>query len=197
MKKVLTLLLASALLLSFASCGGNETEDTTADVDTTPAVEETVGDETDAPAEETEAETEAEAPAGDTLASQLYGVFTDKLTESPEATALELAETVITNERILFAGGAVEVVPGYLSGFDNIEVTGFESGAMFCPMIGSIPFVGYVFDLADDADVDAFKKTLTDSANLRWLICATADEMLCESNGDKVFFIMCPTSLEA
>ena len=84
-----------------------------------------------------------------------------------------------------------------MSGFDNFEVTGFESAAMFAPMMGSIAFVGYVFDLADDADVEAFKKNLTDNANLRWQICVTADEMLCESIGDKVFFIMCPTSLDA
>lgn len=186
MKKVLSILLASALLLSFASCGSKETEDTDASVNE-PAVEETTPTE----------ETEAEAPAGDTLAHQLYGVFTEKLTASPEATAYELAEAVITNERILFMGGAVEVEEGFLSGFDNVEVTGFESAAMFCPMIGSIPFVGYVFDLADGADVDAFKTILTENANLRWNICVTADEMLCESNGDKVFFIMCPTSLEA
>ena len=187
MKKFLSLLLASLVLASFVSCGGTETEDTTAD-DT---VNDTAIEETDAPEE-----TDAETPAGSTLASQLYDVFTKKLTESPEATALELAETVITNERILFMGGAMEVEAGFLSGFDNYEVTGFESAAMFAPMMGSIAFVGYVFDLADDADVEAFKKNLTDNANLRWQICVTADEMLCESNGDKVFFIMCPTSLE-
>ncbi len=188
MKKFLSLLLASLVLASFVSCGGTDTEDTTADE----TVNDTAIEETDAPEE-----TEAETPAGDTLAHQLYGVFTEKLNASPEATALELAETVITNEKILFMGGAMEVEAGLMSGFDNAEINGFESAAMFCPMMGSIPFVGYVFDLADDADVDAFKKTLTDNANLRWQICVTADEMLCESNGDKVFFIMCPTSLDA
>ncbi len=186
MKKFLSLLLASALLLSFASCGGTETEDTTADE----TVNDTAIEETDAP------ETEA-APSADTLAGHLYSVFSAKLSESPEATALELAETVITDEKILFMGGAMEMEAGFMSGFDNFEVTGFESAAMFAPMMGSIAFVGYVFDLADDADIDAFKKNLTDNANLRWQICVTADEMLCESIGDKVFFIMCPTSLDA
>lgn len=184
MKKFLSLLLASLVLASFVSCGGTETEDTTEDT-----VNDTAIEETDAP------ETEA-APSTDTLAGHLYSVFSAKLTESPEATALELAETVITNEKILFMGGAMEMEAGCMSGFDNYEVTGFESAAMFAPMMGSIAFVGYVFDLADDADVEAFKKNLTDNANLRWQICVTADEMLCESIGDKVFFIMCPTSLE-
>lgn len=183
MKKFLSLLLASLMLASFVSCGGTADETT----------EDTVND--TAIEENEPAETEA-APSTDTLAGYLYSVFTEKLTASPEATALELAETVITNEKILFSGGAMEMEEGFMSGFDNYEVTGFESAAMFCPMIGSIPFVGYVFDLAADADAEAFKKGLTDHANLRWQVCVTADEMLCESNGDKVFFIMCPTSLE-
>ena len=97
---------------------------------------------------------------------------------------------------IPFIAGSTEVEPGLLNGFYDAEISGFQSGGMFGPMMGSIAFVGYVFDLADDADVEAFKKNLTDNANLRWQICVTADEMLCESNGDKVFFIMCPTSLE-
>ena len=177
MKKFLSLILASVILASFASCG-TTTEETTED--TTAVVE-------------TEA---APSISSDTLAGHLYNVFADKLAASPEATALELAETVITNEKILFMGGAMEMEAGFMSGFDNTEISGFESAAMFAPMIGSIPFVGYVFDLAADADVDAFKKNLSDNANLRWQICVTADEMLCESIGDKVFFIMCPTSLE-
>jgi len=184
MKKFLSLLLASALLLSFASCGGT-TEETTEDTANDTSIAEN-----DAP------ETEA-APSTDTLAGHLYSVFSEKLTASPEATALELAETVITNEKILFMGGAMEMEAGFMAGFDNVEINGFESAAMFAPMMGSIAFVGYVFDLADDADVEAFKKNLTDNANLRWQICVTADEMLCESIGDKVFFIMCPTSLDA
>lgn len=180
MKKFLSLILASIILASFVSCGGTA-EETTND---------TAIEETEAPAET------APSISSDTLAGHLYNVFADKLAASPEATALELAETVITNEKILFMGGAMEMEEGFMSGFDNFEVHGFESAAMFAPMMGSIAFVGYVFDLADDADVDAFKKNLTDNANLRWQICVTADEMLCENIGDKVFFIMCPTSLE-
>ena len=63
-------------------------------------------------------------------------------------------------------------------------------------MIGAIPFVGYIFVLPDDADVDAFKTTLSDNADLRWNICVEADEMVVDNVGNTVFFVMCRNSEE-
>ena len=50
--------------------------------------------------------------------------------------------------------------------------------------------------MADDADADAFKQTLEDNANLRWNICTEAEEMVIDSEGNKVFFIMAPKNFE-
>lgn len=111
-------------------------------------------------------------------------------------TALEVAERLIANEVIQFMGGAVPVEEGLLSGFDNTEIKGFKEGAMFAPMMSSIAFVGYVFELEEGADVEAFKTTLKDSANLRWNICVEAEELIVENEGNKVFFLMCPKSFE-
>lgn len=108
----------------------------------------------------------------------------------------EIADAVLQNEIIEFMSASMPVEPGYLIGFDNAEITGFEEGVMFAPAIGTIPFVGYVFTLADGADVDAFKQTLQDNANLRWNICTAAEEMVVESEGNKVFFLMCPATFE-
>jgi hypothetical protein len=108
----------------------------------------------------------------------------------------ELANALITNPAIKFMGGAMPVEEGLLSGFDNTEIKGFKSGAVFMPMIGSIPFVGYVFELENEADVSGFISNLKSNANLRWNICVAADEMVTGSVGNKVFFVMCPTSLE-
>ena len=83
---------------------------------------------------------------------------------------------------------------GYLAGFST-EITGFTECISFAPMIGSIPFVGYVFTV-DEANVEAFKETLTSNYDLRWNICVEAEEMLCDSVGDKVFFIMAKKSFE-
>lgn len=141
-----------------------------------------------------EAKSERDIP--DTAAGVLLGEFYSIVDSDPDATALEIAQQLIAHESILFAGDAVEVQPGLLNGFVNYEVTGFEEGAMFAPMMNAIAFVGYIFTLADGADVDAFMQQLTDNANLRWNICVEAEEMLVRAEGNKVFFCMSPLSFE-
>jgi len=92
--------------------------------------------------------------------------------------------------------GAMEVEPGLLSGFDNAEITGFKSGAVFQPMIGSIAFIGYVFELEDGVSASDFIATLKKNANLRWNICVEAEEMVAGSSQNKVFFVMSPKHFE-
>ena len=133
------------------------------------------------------------APSSETLGNVLLNSFNQKAKEG--LTVLEIAEALIQNPSILFMGGAMPVEEGYLSGFDNYEVKGFKSGAAFLPMIGSIPFIGYVFELENEADVPLFTEGLKANANLRWNICVMADEMVSGSYGNKVFFVMCPSSL--
>ena len=140
-------------------------------------------------------EQKPEAPASNSVGNTLLKQFNEKA--SSAASVLELAETLIQNPIIQFMGGAMEVEEGYLSGFDNVEIKGFKSGAMFAPMIGSIPFVGYVFELENAADTATFIKTLEDNANLRWNICVTAEEMVSGSVGNRVFFVMAPISFDA
>ena len=113
-----------------------------------------------------------------------------------EGTAQEIAERIASNEIIPFEAAALAVEPGIMAGFDNAEITGFESGAMFAPMMSTVPFMGYIFELEDGTDVEAFKQTLTDNANLRWNVCTEAEEMVVDSEGNKVFFLMAPKSFE-
>lgn len=128
-----------------------------------------------------------------TVGGMMYQEFT---TNVEGKTALEIAEALATSETLPFMGGAIEIEPGFLSGFDNYEVTGFSKGAMFAPMMGTIPFVGYIFELEEGADVEAFKTSLKDNANLRWNICTEAEEMTVENEGNMVFFLMSPTEFE-
>ena len=202
MKKLVLTVLALTLAFSMTACGSKDEpapEATPAPTEAPVATE--APEATDAP-EETEAPEETDAPqedenqgavSGDSLGQTLLGEFKamDVSTD-----AYTMAETLIANENILFMGGAMEIEPGLLSGFDNYEVTGFEKGAMFGPMMGSIAFVGYIFDLPEGADVDAFVTGLKDNANPRWQICVTADETIVETSGDKVFFLMSPLTLE-
>ena len=204
MKKLVLTVLALTLAFSMTACGSKE-ESTPESTEAPTATEAPAATDaptaTDAP-EATEAPAESEdatendnqgAVSGDSLGQTLLGEFKamDASTD-----AYTMAETLIANEKILFMGGAMEIEPGLLSGFDNYEVTGFEKGAMFGPMMGSIAFVGYIFDLPEGADADAFVTGLKDNANPRWQICVTADETIVEVSGDKVFFLMSPLTLE-
>ncbi len=107
-----------------------------------------------------------------------------------------LANALVTAPFIEFSGISMPVEEGILTGFGNAEIKGFKSGATFAPMIGSIPFIGYVFELNNAADASSFISTLKSNANLRWNVCTEAEEMISGSVGNKVFFVMCPTDFE-
>lgn len=189
MKKLLVTLLTTVLVASMVACGGkNNTTTETSEVSTETAI-------TTESTETESTETASAEIADGTLGQTLLAVFKAKLAEKPEATAQELADAVITNEAILFAGGSTPVEAGFLMGF-GADITGFEEAVGFMPMIGTIPFMGYVFTLAEDADVEAFITTLETNANPRWNICTEAEETVIEAVGNKVFFLMCPKSLE-
>ncbi|MBQ9737679.1 MAG: hypothetical protein IJV86_04700 [Clostridia bacterium] len=125
-----------------------------------------------------------------------YTLLADFKAKAPSMGVQALAEALISNPAIAFMGGASPVSEGLLSGFGNTEIKGFKEGAMFAPMIGSIPFVGYVFELDDAANAPAFISTLKSNADLRWNVCVEADEMVTGSVGSKVFFVMSPFSFE-
>lgn len=203
MKKLVLTALALTLALSMTACGSKEEPtpestptNTEAPAETpapTDAPEATEAPEvTDAPSDSEEDTTQGEV-SGESIGQTLLNEF---MAADASADAYSIAEKLITNEKILFMGGAMEIEPGLLSGFDNYEVTGFDKGAMFGPMMGSIPFIGYIFELPEGADADAFVTGLKDNANPRWQICVVADETIVEVNGNKVFFLMSPMTLE-
>ncbi len=184
MKKVLAILMALVMVLAFAACSKEP-------VNEEPGTEaETVADEV------VSEEASEEAVSGDTVAQTLASEF--KALAATETDAQAIADKLAASAAVAAIGPAtMPVEPGFLTGFDNAEITGFDAGVMFAPMIGTIPFVGYVFSLADGADADAFVKGLEDNANLRWNICTQADEMVAVAEGNFVFFVMAPASLDA
>ena len=132
----------------------------------------------------------------ETIGEALAQDFQTRVKEDSEIGADELANALLQNEWILFEGAAVEVEEGLLTGFGNAEITGFEDGEMFAPMIGTIPFVGYVFELEDGADAEAFMQLLQENADTRWNICTEAEETTIENEGNKVLFVMSPLTFE-
>ena len=183
MKKIIAILMSLVMVLSFAACSKAPVEDESV------TEAETVADEV-----VSEGASE-DAVAGDTVAQTLAAEF--KALAATEADAQAIADKLAASAAVSAIGPAtMPVEEGFLTGFDNAEIKGFEAGVMFAPMIGTIPFVGYVFSLADGADVDTFVKTLEDNANLRWNICTMADEMVAVAEGNFVFFVMAPASLD-
>lgn len=190
MKKIITLALVSVMAMSAVACGKEDNKPIADNQQTEQKTENSENPEVTDVAEETEA-ADNEGADG-TVASVLLADFKT----NADKTAQEIADGLIANSVIQFPGATTPVEPGLLTGFDNAEITGFSEGVMFSPMMGTVPFVGYIFVLEDGADIDTFKKTLKDSANLRWNICTEAEELTVENEGNKVFFLMSPKSFE-
>ena len=186
MKKIIALLACLAMLLSMAACGAKTPEVT--NPTTEPTTEAT--EPTDEIVETPDEPAVTEGTVGETLLATFKANAT--------GTAQEIADLMISNPVIQFMGMATPINPTdfeFLSGLGEAKIE-YEEGAMFGPMIGTIPFIGYIFKLAEGTDVEAFKTILEENANLRWNICTAAEELVVDSEGNTVFFLMCPTTFE-
>lgn len=74
----------------------------------------------------------------------------------------------------------------YISGFQS-EIKDFKNAYVIRPVIGTIPFVAYIFETEN---ADEFAEELKANADLRWNICTEADEMNAVVYENYVFFIM-------
>lgn len=139
------------------------------------------------PAETKPAEAANETLSEDaTLGEKLVYTFKKEAAENKDVAAL--AEILAKEENSGYDCMTMACEEGFLNGF-SAEVKGFTKGEVFSPVIGSIPFVGYVFE-TDDAD--ALVKTLEDLADPRWNICTEAAETVTAVSDNLVFFAMCP-----
>jgi len=120
----------------------------------------------------------------ETLGSKLVAEFKSIM---PGATSIENVANALAQKADMDCV-VTKVQEGYLNGFSD-EVKGFSDGYCFSPMIGSIPFVGYVFE---SSDAEALKTTLLNLADPRWNICTEAEETVVAVVGNYVFFAMCP-----
>lgn len=179
-KKQMILLTATAVtVVGLVGCGNNTTEEGNTDVTTQEVT--------------TEATTEI---SGETVGNILLQDFKAKYAANNAITAQEMADGILANSIIQFGPATAPIQEGTLMGFGNAKITGFKDGVMFAPMIGSIPFVGYVFSLEDGTDADAFVQVLKDNADPRWNICVEAEETVVDYEGNMVFFVMCPAQFE-
>ncbi len=192
MKKILAILLAAMLMFGAVACTTDDANDTDTN-DTNDAVVDT---------DDSESDTEAQDNGiieptleDNTMGKNIWNLFLSTLEENADKTPEELANLMCANlEVIPYGCMGMTIEEGLLTGFNNYEVEGFESGAVFMPMIGTTPFVGYVFTLAEGADASAFLKNLTDNCNMRWNICTSAEQVVAGAKDNTVIFVMCPSA---
>ncbi len=132
-----------------------------------------------------------------TIGAKQWAEFQQAVTQNQNATPQEIAAILAESMADQFFGEATQLEKNaeFFTGFDNYRITGYRDGAVYMPMIGSIAFVGYVFELEEGADPAAFIKGLTDNCNPRWNVCVAAEQTVAGAIGNRVFFLMCPKQM--
>ena len=126
-----------------------------------------------------------------TAASQLVTEFKKEVAKSKDIK--EVADKISESNIIVPTTIVTEITEDdYLAGF-NEEIKEFKKAVSIAPMIGTIPFVAYIFEVDNPEE---FASTLKEQANLRWNICTEADEMQTSIIDNYVFFVMSPSNFE-
>lgn len=126
------------------------------------------------------------------------GTVSDNLVSSfneyskKENNAKKIAENISKDKSIKIAVDVMKVEEGLLDGFDN-KIEGFKNAYAIKPMIGSQPFIAYVFETENVVEL---KEILENNANKRWNICTEADELKIVDSGNYVFLVMSPKSFD-
>ena len=186
-KKIIALCLIGTFATSLCACGEKKDDNTTEKVTETTTetvTEDTEEGTTEQAIDDTTSEDEQKPSSDETIAKQYLAVFD----ASQQTDADAMVDELLAKVSVEYALDKISVEEGYLVGFDE-EIHGFKKGVMFSPIIGTIPFVGYVFE-TDDAK--ALLSLLNEKANPAWNICTQADETVSSSREQLVFFLMCP-----
>lgn len=124
----------------------------------------------------------------ETLADKYAMVFKEVSTAEGEELTTENIANKLVAENLTEATLVVDPVEeGPLAGF-TVDITGFKSAHKFSPMIGTIPFVAYVFETED---VESLVNLLNENHDLRWNICTEAENYSISTTDNFVFVIMC------
>lgn len=192
MKKILALTLALIMLLSVVSCTQTNNDNTTTTTTTTANND----NNNETPDDEGNEGEEGDVVAD--LSSALAETFAATLQANPEATVEDIINAICADTSIPYSVVSAPIEDGteFFFGFGNYTITGFESGALCMPMIGSIAFIAYVFELPADADADAFAEQLKSNFDYRWVICDVAADPVVKVVDNMVFFASCPAPEE-
>ena len=194
MKKILAIILASLMLLSFVACDNGNTEATTeAPVNNEETTAENATTEAPAPTEEelaAAASVEAIAQALMNKYAEFSGMkeqYDMYMAEMPEEEQISYEEFCSYQLSVAPVDTTAEEL--WFMGFTEAPA-GFSEAYCYQPMMMGQAFIGYIFRVAEGTDVEAFKTTLKDTCDPRWNICTMANTTVCESYGDLVYFTM-------
>lgn len=199
-KKLYVMLMVAVLAVSVVACGGKNSEESTPSTEISQETEtqEESGEESkeenveesteESSAETTEENTEesTEEATGDTFGAMMTEKFHTEIADNTDLLEVLVNTTSVMN--LNFDQFEVTNETEYFIGFDS-KIPEFKKGYCVAPFISTQPFISYIFEVED---AESFKEELKSLANPSWNICTTADEVICESEGNIVFFAMCP-----
>ncbi len=218
MKKIIALTIAALMLLSIVACdtaSNNEETTTNTEETTVGSTEETTvggneettvggGEETTVGGNEETTEAEVEnndaviAPAvpENSWGYAFWTVFADSVKNNPQIATGEIVYNMLMSPAGQAIGMAdnMDMVPGFLQGFSE-EIHGFKSATVFAPFAAGFAFIGYVFELEADADVNAFVNMLDEKKDLRWMMCMTAETYALGAYNNYVMIVMSPEAM--
>ena len=188
MKKTLLAIIFAILVISLVSCGAKKDDGKGTD-DAINGTESITDTDVIAPDTDASTETDAGTDSEELLSDSVVNAFFEKAKDG--MTAEEIANEMVKDGET--EGYVVDVMgdDSYFMGFENAEITGYTEAARFSPMIGTIPFMAYIFILDEGADSAAFMRMLLDNCNPRWNICTEADTVKAEQSGNAILFLMC------
>ncbi len=177
MKKIIALILAGLMLLTFVACNNeNNSDDTNEEVNTeNVSLEAVANDLLDKYAEFVNLRGQYDEYMA-SLENDEYATEEDKNMTYETFASYQLIATPVEKDAE-FIMGFTETPTGYSEGYN------FATGMMS-------PFMGYIFRVEEGTDIEEFKKFLTDNCDLRWMICREANTVICENYGDIVLFQM-------
>lgn len=125
----------------------------------------------------------------DTLGKSLVNDF--ETISKDEKDINKIADKLSKSSALEDMNMVVEDVEDYMPGFSS-EIKNYNKAVKVQPMVGSIPFIMYVFESDNPEEL---KSELEANKDLRWNICTEADESFTSVNGNIVFFIMAPLEI--
>lgn len=139
----------------------------------------------------TGSELKEEKQEGKTVAITLKNQFESEIKKEKDIE--KVAKKIAKNKVLKISVEVSQIKNGdYISGFKK-EIKDFKNAFAIRPMVGTIPFIAYIFEVEN---ANEFAEELKANADLRWNICTEADEMHTVVSEDYVFFIMSPKNFE-